>query len=207
MQREREAWEREREAWERERALLLKTQDMVEEREAAAIALLQHKVDVAHGHVTVRSVLEQIGKAAFPTMNATDAISHVCDDAKFDAYLDAVSDASHLAKRDLLKSAKAAYSSLSSALHSGSTITKAGDVVPEDVMRDKLTLYAVAALFKYARRDVRFYLDVPANELKLPSPARTPPSSAGPSAASSPLKVAEGDAGAVAAMPPASSDA
>ena len=175
------------ETLERERALLMKTQAMIEEREATAVAvLLQHKLDVAHGHVTVRSVLEQIGKSAFPAMNATDAINHVCDDAKFGAYLDVVSSVSHLSKRDLLKSAKAAYSALSSTLHSGSTITKASDVVPKDVMHDKLMLHAVAALFKYARRDVRFYLDIPANELKLPLPARTPPSLSGSSAAPSP---------------------
>ena len=193
IQREREAWARERtllveksEILERERTLLMKMQAMIEEREATAVALLQHKLDVAHGHVTVRSVLEQIGKSAFPAMNATDAINHVCDDAKFGAYLDVVSSVSHLSKRDLLKSAKAAYSALSSTLHSGSTITKASDVVPKDVMHDKLMLHAVAALFKYARRDVRFYLDIPANELKLPLPARTPPSSSGSSAAPSP---------------------
>ena len=57
-------------------------------------------------------------------------------------------------------------------------------------MHDKLMLHAVAALFKYARCDVRFYLDIPANELKLPSPARTPPSSSSSSAAPSPPKAA-----------------
>jgi hypothetical protein len=190
MQREREAWVEKHQSWERERALLIKTQEMIEEREAIAIAVLQRQVDVAHGHITVRTVLEKIGKAEHPKMNATDALNHICDDPKFVAYMEVVSKATHLSARDLLKSAKGAYSALSSTLHSGSTITKAGDVVPEDVMHDKLMLHAVAALFKYARRDVRFYLDVPANELKLPSPARTPPSSSGPSAAPSPPKAA-----------------
>ena len=190
MQREREAWERERALLISERALLIKTQEMIEEREAIAIAVLQRQVDVAHGHITVRTVLEKIGKAKHPKMNATDALNHICEDPKFVAYIEVVSEATHLSARDLLKSAKGAYSALSSTLHSGSTITKASDVVPEDVMHDKLMLHAVAALFKYARRDVRFYLDIPANELKLPSPARTPPSSSGSSAAPSPPKAA-----------------
>ena len=56
-------------------------------------------------------------------------------------------------------------------------------------MHDKLTLFAVAALFKYAHRDVRFYLnDIPGNELKLPSPKTTPPGSGSGSAAPSPPK-------------------
>jgi hypothetical protein len=100
VQREREVWEREREAWGRERvlliekqalliekqALLIKTQEMIEEREANAVAVLQRQVDVAHGHITVRTVLEKIGKAAHPKMNATDALCHICDDPKFIAY-------------------------------------------------------------------------------------------------------------------------
>ena len=71
MQREREAWVEKHQSWEREHALLIKTQEMIEEREAIAIAVLQRQVDVAHGHITVRTVLEKIGKAEHPKMNAT----------------------------------------------------------------------------------------------------------------------------------------
>ena len=197
IQREREMWVEKQLSWERERALLIKTQEMIEEREVTAIAVLQRQVDVAHGHITVRSVLKKIGKVAYPKMNATDALNHVCDKDSFIAYMENVSKATHLSARDLLKSAKGAYSTLSSTIHSGSTITKASVNVPEDVMHDKLMLYAVAALFKYAHRDVRFYLDIPTNELKLPSPARSAASSPVTSAATSPPKaVALADPGA-----------
>jgi hypothetical protein len=37
--------------WEREHALLIKAQEMIEEREAIAIAVLQRLVDVAHAHL------------------------------------------------------------------------------------------------------------------------------------------------------------
>ena len=202
--------QREREAWERERELLIETRKMVEEREEDRIAVLQRQIDVARGHITVRSVLEKIGQAAYPHMNATDAINHVCDEVKFGAYLDVVSEFSGLSKRDLLKSAKAAYSSFSATLHSGSTISRACNVIPEDVMHNKLALNAVAALFKYSHRDVHFYLEVPTNELRLPSPTRTAPSSpATTSAATTPPKVAvmvgslaQGDVASDLAAPP-----
>jgi hypothetical protein len=44
MQREREAWVEKHQSWERERALLIKTQEMIEEREAIAIAVLQRRL-------------------------------------------------------------------------------------------------------------------------------------------------------------------
>ena len=193
-EREHASWERERASWERERALLLGKQDMIADREADAVAALQHKLDVARGHATARSVLEQIGKAAYPDeKTATVAINRVCNEPKFNAYLDEVSAAMHLSKETLLKSAKGAYGALSETIHSGSTISKAIDVIPEDVMNGKAMLVAVAALFKYARRDVRFYLDLPANELKLPSPGRTPTAtSPAPSAATTPPKAPAG---------------
>lgn len=183
LQAEREAWGREREAWGRERALLLEKDLSRELAHELGTAALQHKLDVARGHTTVRGALEQICKKAFPLLNATEAISKFCDEPKFDAYLGIVAAATHLPKRDLIKSAKGAYAQLSAAVHSGSTLTKMGGAVPEEVLHDKLTLYAVAALFKFARRDVTFYTDGPSVELKLPSPAHTPPPSAGPSAA------------------------
>ena len=188
-EREREAWldkqrslEREREAWERERALLL-------ECERAAAAQLQYKLDVALGHTTVRTVLEQIVVAAFPRKNITDALKSFCDDPAFLAYLDLVSEATSFQRVALVKSAKGAYSMLSDTIHNGSTLSEASDV-PQAVLRDKCMLYAVSAIFKFGRRDVRFYLDNPRDALNVPSPARSPLASPAASAVGTPPKAA-----------------
>ena len=61
--------------------------------------------------------------------------------------------------------------------------------VPQSVVHDKCTLYAIAAIFKFERRDVRFYTGGPSSLLKIPSPPRSVVSSAANSAGNSPPKV------------------
>ena len=179
-----EALSRERDASSRERALLL-------EREASAIADLQKEVDFSNGLITVRSALESIVTTAFPSRSVTDALRTFCDDALFQQYLVKVSEATKFSKASLVKSAKGAYSMLSETVHAGSTHAEDGSAVPQAVLRDKCTLCAVAAVFKYARRDVRFYIGGPAGVLKLPTPEHsTAPSAAGSDAGSPPKAAA-----------------
>jgi hypothetical protein len=162
--REREAASREREAWSRERSLLL-------DREASSIADLQRELDFANGLMNVRSVLESIVTTAFPSKSVTDSLRVFCDDPSFQQYLVAVSEKTKFSKASLIKSAKGAYSMLSETIHAGSTHAEdAASAVPQAVLRDKCTLCAVAAVFKFARRDVRFYVGGAAGELKLPTP-------------------------------------
>jgi hypothetical protein len=209
IQREREAWERERtllietsererEAWERERTLLIETAERERtlltevhnshERERDMLsAQLQFDLDVALGHATVRTVLEQIVNAAFPGKTSTDALNKYCNDPEFLKYLDSVSAVTHFGKADLIKSAKSAYSALSETIHHGSTLSEV-NTVPQAVLRDKCMLYALSAIFKYGRRNVRFYLGNPRDLLDVPSPMRTPHPSPAPSAATTPPK-------------------
>ena len=161
---------------------------------ANAIAQLQNKLDFASGLVTVRAALEQIVTSAFPGKTATDALRCFCEAPDFQTYLDAVSAATQHTRGNLTKSAKGAYGMLSGPIHGGSTHSE-GDFVPQAVLSDKCTLYAVAAIFKFTRRDICFYADSPAMPIKLPSPAHTPPRSAAPSPAQSPPKAAEAGGG------------
>ena len=179
--REREASTRLAEAWARERELLL-------EREAFSIAELQKEVDFSNGLVTVRSALEGIVTTAFPDRSVTEALRRFCADVRFQEYLGAVSSAVGVSKDSLEKSAKGFYGMLSPIIHAGSTHAASGSDVPQAVLRDKISLYAVAAIFKFARRDVRFYIGGPSGTLKLPSPPHSPPPSATSSDAGSPSK-------------------
>jgi len=185
-----DAWARERDAWARERDVSARESTLLADRAEAGAAALQYKLDVARGHTAVRTVLEQIGANFFPGKNTTDALRNVCDSAKFQGYLCAVSAKTHWTERDLTKCAKAAYGVLSGTVHSGSTMDPTATAIPATVLPDQLTLVAVAALFRFAGRDVRFYVDIPGSELELPSPARTPPRSGAASAEASPGKEA-----------------
>jgi len=201
----RDEWALAREGWARERTLC-------EEQQVAAVAALQHRLDVALGHVTVRAVLERIGLAAHPGRTATDAINRVCDGDAFQVYLAAVSSATTYSAKELTRSAKSAYGVLSGTIHGGSTHTFAGRAIPGAVVPDKIMLVAIAALFKFTKRDVYFYCDIPGDTLKLPSPPRSSSGSAAASAAPSPPKASAagggggdgaGSAGAEAAESPA----
>ena len=186
IQTEREAAAREREAAAREAILRA-------ELERSFVAVLQHKLDLAQGHATVRSVLEQIVLTHFPGVSVTEALKRFCALPRFLAYLDVVSDATKIQKASLIKSAKGAYSLLSEATHNGRT-SETG-AVPQAVMPDKSMLYAVSAIFKLERRNVRFYLDNPGDLLDLPSPESTPPATALSSAISTPQRRALSEAG------------
>jgi hypothetical protein len=186
--REREAWSREREAWSREREVSSRERSLLLDREASSIADLQREVDFANGLMNVRSVLESIVTTAFPSKSVTDSLRVFCDDPSFQQYLVAVSKKTKFSQASLIKSAKGAYSMLSETIHAGSTHAEdAASAVPQAVLRDKCTLCAVAAVFKFARRDVRFYVGGAAGELKLPTPEHsTAPSAAGSDAGSPP---------------------
>ena len=184
--REREAWAREREASLREREAWARERDLLVEREATAVAELKKQVDFSDGLITVRSVLEGIVTSAFPSKSATEALRYYCDRPDFQAYLATVSAASDFSTSSLIKSAKGAYGMLSQTIHGGSTYTTDATAVPQTVLHGKCTLRAVAAIFKFERRDVRFYVGGPSGVLKLPSPPRSASHSAVSSAASSP---------------------
>ena len=184
LTREREASTREREAWARERELLL-------EREAFSIAELQKEVDFSNGLVTVRSALEGIVTTTFPDRSVTEALRRFCADVRFQEYLGTVSSAVGVSKDSLEKSALGAYGMLSAIIHAGSTHAASGSDVPQAVLRDKISLYAVAAIFKFARRDVRFYIGGPGGTLKLPSPPHSPPPATSSDAGSPPKATLE----------------
>jgi hypothetical protein len=186
--RERKEWPLAREAWARERALC-------KEQQMAAVAALQHRLDVALGRATARAVLERIGLAEDPGLSVTDAINRVCMGEPFQAYLTTVSIATTYSAKELTKSAKSAYSVLSGTIHGGSMHTFASNAISGAVMPDKITLVAVAALFKFFKRDVHFYCDIPGAMLKLPSPPRSSSSSAATSAAPSPPKASAAGGG------------
>ena len=179
-----EASAREREAWARERELLL-------EREAFSIAELQKEVDFSNGLVTVRSALEGIVTTTFPDRSVTEALRRFCADVRFQEYLGTVSSAVGVSKDSLEKSALGAYGMLSAIIHAGSTHAASGSDVPQAVLRDKISLYAVAAIFKFARRDVRFYIGGPGGTLKLPSPPHSPPPATSSDAGSPPKATLE----------------
>ena len=222
--REREAWAREREAWARERELLVQAsarereasarereawareREFLQDREATSIAELQREADFSKGLITVRSALEGIVATAFPGKTTTDALRRFCADERFQAYLETVSSVAGFSKDSLERSAKGAYGMLSETIHAGSTHAVGGDdrAVPQAVLRDKSTLYAVAAIFKFARRILHFYAGGENGILKLPSPPHSLPPSALPSAPSS---AAGSDAGSPPKAPAASAEA
>jgi len=188
--REREAWAREREAWAREREVVARglereiearerEREFLIDRESKAIAELQRELDFSNGLVTVRAVLEGIVTTAFPSKSATDALRLYCEQSRLQNYLGEVSAASGISMASLTKSAKGVYGMLSQTIHGGSTHHSSDDTaVPQAVLRDKSTLYAVATIFRLERRDVRFYAGAPSIVLKLPSPPRSASQSA-----------------------------
>lgn len=163
--------------WDRERAMLI-------EREEATVAAVQKELDFLHGLVTVRAALEGIVMSRFKGTNATDALSRFCSAPDYLAYLSEVSDLTGFSVTSLAKAAKDSYGSLSATIHGGSTHVSGGDV-PEAVLGDKRSLYGVAAIFKLARRNIRFYVGGTNATIKLPSPPPSPPGTAAPTAAPS----------------------
>jgi hypothetical protein len=193
--RERAAWDRERAAhaaaaagWDRERALLL-------EREELSVAAVQKQLDFAHGLVTVRAALEGIVSSRFPNTSVTDALKQYTSAPDYMNYLEAVSVATGFSAPSLAKAAKDAYGSLSATVHGGSTHVSDGGAVPAAVLGDHRTLYGVAAIFKLARRDIRFYIGGSGVTIKLPSPGHSPPGSAEPSPPKAPGGAAGGTQG------------
>ena len=167
-------FDREREAWTRERELLI-------DREASAVAELQKQIDFSEGLITVRSMLEGIVTNAFPNKSVTEALRCYCEKKDFVEYLALVSAATNFSTTSLIKSAKGAYGMMSQTVHSGSTHSMEA-TVPQSVVHDKCTLHAIAAMFKFERRDVRFYIGGPSSLLKIPLPPRSVVSSAANSA-------------------------
>ena len=179
--REREAWSREREALTREREAWTRERELLIDREASAIAELQKQIDFSEGLITVRSMLEGIVTNAFPNKSVTEALRCYCEKKDFVEYLALVSAATNFSTTSLIKSAKGAYGMMSQTVHSGSTHSMEA-TVPQSVVHDKCTLHAIAAMFKFERRDVRFYIGGPSSLLKIPLPPRSVVSSAANSA-------------------------
>ena len=193
-QHERDAWQRERDAWQRERDLLATARGLELEAGRSDAEALQSKLDIALGHSTVRSVLEQVASEHSSTKSTTKALESFCDQPLFKDYLELVSEATGYSSFDLAKSAKAAYGMLSEVVHHGSTLTAPDAAgVPQAVMGNKSMLYAVSAIFKFSGRDVRFYLANSRDVLKVPSPPRSPirsqATSGGHSASGSPSQL------------------
>ena len=174
---ERGVLERERELFERERSQLSAAHE-------DALAQSRRELDVALGHVSVRSVLEEIAMSFEPRRPTTQALQDFCKQGGFEEYLGVVSRLTHISVAELASSAKGAYAHLSATVHHGSTLPGAAGGVPHEVMSDRARLYGVAAIFKYAGRDVRFYMQNSRDVLRLPSPPRSPPPSVASSVAS-----------------------
>ena len=194
FEKERSAWKQERESWASERTLILtklnrahdscdslhdlheKESEMLIERESLVVAELQKQIDCSEGLMSVRSVLEGILTTAFPSKSATDALRLYCEQSNFQSYLADVSKISGFSVGNLTKSAKSVYGMLSQIIHGGSTfsIDSIDTTIPQSVLRDKCTLNAVAAIFKFERRDIRFYVGGRGGGiLKLPTPPRS----------------------------------
>jgi hypothetical protein len=209
FEREREAWAREREAWAREREASRETREtLAHEREAFArerdvlererlqvgaahedaLAQARRELDVALGHSTVRSVLEQIADSFQSRRPVTQALQEFCKQEGFEAYLGVVSQLTHISAAELASAAKGAYAYLSASVHHGSTLSGAVEGVPHEVMSDRARLYGVAAIFKFAGRDVRFYMHNSRDVLRLPTPPRSLPPSGASSTSTSPAE-------------------
>lgn len=195
FEKERSAWKQERESWASERTLILtelnrahdscdrlhdlheKESEMLIERESLVVAELQKQIDFSEGLMSVRSVLEGILTTAFPSKSATDALRLYCEQSNFQSYLADVSKISGFSVGNLTKSAKSVYGMLSQTIHGGSTFSADSidtTTIPQSVLRDKCTLNAVAAIFKFERRDIRFYVGGRGGGiLKLPTPPRS----------------------------------
>jgi hypothetical protein len=209
LEREREALARERESWalereslrealrdsretllyergvlERERELFERERSQLSAAHEDALAQSRRELDVALGHVSVRSVLEEIAMSFEPRRPTTQALQDFCKQGGFEEYLGVVSRLTHISVAELASSAKGAYAHLSATVHHGSTLPGAAGGVPHEVMSDRARLYGVAAIFKYAGRDVRFYMQNSRDVLRLPSPPRSPPPSVASSVAS-----------------------
>ena len=161
--REREGFLREREGFSRERNFLI-------DREALAVATLQKQIDHSEGLITVRAMLERIVTSEFPNRSATDALRNYCEKKDFVEYLDLVGKATNFSTANLIKSAKGAYGMMSNPIHNGSTHSTEVSSFPQSVVHDKCTLHAIAAIFKFERRDVCFYVGGPSSLLKIPLP-------------------------------------
>ena len=162
----REGFLREREGFSRERNFLI-------DREALAVATLQKQIDHSEGLITVRAMLERIVTSEFPNRSATDALRNYCEKKDFVEYLDLVGKATNFSTANLIKSAKGAYGMMSNPIHNGSTHSTEVSSFPQSVVHDKCTLHAIAAIFKFERRDVCFYVGGPSSLLKIPSPPRS----------------------------------
>ena len=179
IENERAAWARERETLarllqreidsrERERAFLV-------DREATAIAGLHRDLDFSNGLVTVGAALEGIVTYAFPGKPAADALRLYCEQPRFQSYLAAVSAASGISAASLALSAKEAFGTPSQAIHGGGSTRLSADetAAPQAILRDKSAIFAVAAIFRLERRDMRYYVGRPSVVPKLPSPPRS----------------------------------
>ena len=185
-ERERTDRVRERTDFERERAAAARERDLLAEVERMTTTELRHQLNLAQGLLSVRSVLEKIVLAFAPAKSATKALDSYVSQEPFLAYLGLVCKSTGYSVDDLLKSAKAAYSVLSETTHHGSTLLgTTAEGVPQAILGNKCMLFAVASIFKFAKHDIRFYVADASDVLALPSPARTPPSSAAPSASPS----------------------
>jgi hypothetical protein len=202
FEREREAWAREREAgrealretrealahergaFARERELLERERLHLSDAHEDSLAQARRELDVALGHSTVRSVLEQIAEAFESRRPTTQALQSFCKQESFEAYLGVVSKVTHISSEELASAARGAYAHLSATVHHGSTLTGAAEGIPHEVMSDRARLYGVAAIFKFAGRDVRFYMQNSRDVLRLPSPPHSPPHSGAASVAS-----------------------
>jgi len=180
---EREALVRERGLFERERELLERERSQLSAAHEDALAQARRELDVALGYGSVRSVLEQIACSFEPRRPATQALQDFCKQEGFEEYLGVVSRLTHISVAELASAAKGAYAHLSATVHHGSTLSGAADGVPHEVMSDRARLYGVAAIFKYAGRDVRFYMQNSRDVLRLPSPPRSPSQSGASSVA------------------------
>ena len=215
--REAEAWTREAEAWTREREALTAAAEARAELARMGASELQHQLDLAHGHLALRAVLEQIvfkhaSERAGAThwleapkkCSATQALEAFCREAGFLRYLERVGKHTHFAPMDLLKCSKAMYGDLSEAVHHGGASEEGAGalIVPQSIMANKCKLIALSAIFRYGGRDVRFYLRS-AREvaLELPLVDSTPPPCS--TAASTPTTPPKDAVGAAAALPAA----
>jgi hypothetical protein len=184
--------ERERASLERERASLEREHAKQAELDRLHSADLQYRLDCAAGLLSARSVMEKIARAFAPAKTVTTALEEYCDHAAFRAYLASVSSLLVIPQEDLHRCARAAYSTLSQTLHHGSTLpdADADRSLPRSIVADKCMLAAICAIFRFARRDARFYVNDFRDVPELPAPAHSRQASPSPSAPGTPPQVA-----------------
>ena len=148
-----------------------------EELMQGEIARLNHSLDVVHGLLNARAVMERIAAKYAEDhsldLSTTAVLWNLAKgnmDADFDAYLVTVANHTSKSVDDLRQAGGKAFGELSTRIHHAESAGSRREI-PADPLNPVLAIY-LAAFFKYYRRDFSLYYDAPYQRVHVPSPQK-----------------------------------